>query len=86
MKREFILYSKNNCHLCDEMQRQVEGLITDSSNICTVVKIDEDPDLVHRYGARVPVLEYANTIISEGKLDIQVFMKFLQEVPVSGVT
>ena len=44
-----------------------------------VVNIDNDPALVHRYGARIPVLVsvHDDSIISEHFLDKQAFLQAL---------
>ena len=69
MPVEFIIYGKNNCCLCDEMLSQLDELIKDENIVRRLVKIDDDPELLHLYGARVPVLVSQGLELCEGKLD-----------------
>lgn len=43
-----------------------------------VIDVDSDPDLVSRYGERVPVLVGDGVEICEGRLDRGAFARFLQ--------
>jgi glutaredoxin len=48
-----ILYSRVDCHLCDQVV-----LMLDRAGVSwRPVDIDADPELVKRYGIRVPVLQ-----------------------------
>ncbi len=54
--RSLVLYTRNHCPLCDEAtevltnyQRWLPPIVE--------VEIDDDPELVERYGDRVPVIE-----------------------------
>jgi glutathione S-transferase len=46
------LYSRANCHLCEEMAAELRGLGVDFDQI----DVDSDPGLAARYGNLVPVL------------------------------
>jgi hypothetical protein len=56
MNPEFVLYSKSECPLCDEFLTDLKKLLGPVDYTCHVINIDTDPDLKHRYGARIPVL------------------------------
>ena len=56
MTTEIFLYSRRECHLCEELHLALEALIADYDAICHCIEIDGDPELMQRYGARVPVL------------------------------
>ena len=72
-----MLYSKRDCSLCDEMERELLTLLEPSEAKLRIIKIDNDAELMHRYGARIPVLATANTEICEIKLDVRAVQAFL---------
>jgi len=51
-----ILYARRDCHLCAEMRRDLTALEGRLAFTVESVDIDGDPDLVARYGHKVPVL------------------------------
>ena len=52
-----ILYSRADCHLCD----QVIMMLDRAGVRWRPVDIDDDPELVERYGLKVPVLRRPDT-------------------------
>jgi len=53
---QLILYVRRDCHLCAEMHQE---LLESGSRLqlpVELVDIDSDPELVARYGHKVPVL------------------------------
>lgn len=64
---ELFLYTRMQCHLCDELRSELDkqGLSYH------LIDIDSDPELVHRYGARIPVLVADDTEVCEGMFDRQ---------------
>lgn len=52
MNNALILYSTADCHLCEQAAALLAGL----NQPATVVDIAERPELVERYGVRIPVL------------------------------
>ena len=50
------MLSRPGCHLCEEMQREVDSLLCDQPHEWEVVDIDTDPDLARRYGDSIPIL------------------------------
>ncbi len=55
MKVEFILYSSEGCHLCEQALALCMPLLTDQQ--LSVVDIVEDEQLVELYGMHIPVLQ-----------------------------
>lgn len=47
-----ILYGRRNCHLCDDMARELAAL----GVVASVTDVDADPALEEKFGDRVPVL------------------------------
>jgi len=54
---EVVLFSRNECHLCDETIEHLSSLENQIPHKLTIVNIDSDPDLTRIYGERIPVLE-----------------------------
>lgn len=54
---DVILYSRTGCHLCEDVQRELEALKENSSFRLIVMDIDRDPKLRKSYGLNVPVVE-----------------------------
>jgi hypothetical protein len=50
------LLSRPECHLCDEMRREVDALLGSEPREWAVVDVDSDPDLARRWGESIPVL------------------------------
>jgi uncharacterized membrane protein len=50
------LYTRQNCHLCDEVQSLLKELEATIPHRLTVIDIDSDPRLVVKYGNAVPVI------------------------------
>jgi len=53
------LFSRPDCHLCQEMRREVDVLLGDRAHEWEVIDVDSNPELERRYGDSVPVL-YVN--------------------------
>lgn len=74
---DLYLYARDNCHLCEIMQQALEPLLHASGCECQVIKINGDPDLEQRYGARVPVLVGGDRELCEIKLDGEAVKEYL---------
>lgn len=51
-----IVYGREDCHLCQDMILALQNLQAQVSFDFQVIDIDTDPELVARYGAKIPVL------------------------------
>ncbi len=56
---EVILYSRPDCHLCDEAENLLSRVAPERA--VRVVDIEDDLALIERYGIRVPVLRLEAT-------------------------
>lgn len=56
---EVILYSRPDCHLCDEAERLLSRVAPERA--VRIVDIEDDLRLIDRYGIRVPVLRLEAT-------------------------
>lgn len=52
-----VVYSRQDCCLCDEALDQIEAARESAVFSLEVVDVDTDPALVERYGHEVPVVE-----------------------------
>ncbi len=67
------LYSRRECHLCEEMEKVVRRVSEDFDVRFEIVDVDLDSELVAHYGEEVPVLlvngrKFAKYRIGEGRL------------------
>ncbi len=53
---EFVVYSREGCHLCEQMIQQLEAQQTRISFEFRVIDIDAYPELVKQFDDKVPVL------------------------------
>jgi glutaredoxin len=56
---EVILYSRPDCHLCDEAEDLLSRVAPERA--VRVIDIEDDLTLIERYGMRVPVLRLEAT-------------------------
>lgn len=68
------LYSKSDCHLCDEARSQLEALQQEVPHTLVEVDIETEPTLAARYAERVPVVEMGPYTLSApfSELDLKV--------------
>jgi Glutaredoxin-like domain (DUF836) len=52
----FVLYSRNYCHLCGDMEAALRKLSSSYEFTLDIVDIDQDQDLILLYDELVPVL------------------------------
>ncbi len=71
----FTVYSREACHLCQEMIQALQCLQKDKAFEFEIVDIDTKPELVERYGTKVPVLvsQEDNTEICHYHLNMSAF-------------
>lgn len=70
------LYSRPQCHLCELMFGELRPLLDESTQV-EFVDISDDPDLMRRYGLRIPVLGCGAEELSGYPLDVQRVRAFL---------
>ncbi len=52
----FIVYSREECHLCQDMIYALQLMQQQNTFEFEIIDIDNDAQLVSRYGERIPVL------------------------------
>ena len=70
---EVILYSRSDCHLCQQAEADLKSLQAQFPHHLTVVDVDSDPQLQKTYGFNVPVIE-----IGPYKMGAPIDLKALQ--------
>lgn len=55
---KLVLYGTLGCHLCEQAEKLIQS-VTDA--VVSVVEIADDPQLLERYGIRIPVLQRLDT-------------------------
>jgi hypothetical protein len=73
----FLLYSRRECALCEEMQAQLAALPMAQGIPLDLLDVDADPGLQARYGHKVPVLLFAGELVCHGHLDAEEVHKAL---------
>ena len=64
MNTKVVIYSRVNCHLCQEVEKNVRGVLTEIPFELEVIYIDGNQELERLYGEEVPV-----TLINGAKHD-----------------
>lgn len=76
---EFVLYSRESCKLCHDFLSQLDSLLLGYHYQCHVLDVDSDSELVHRYGARLPVLVGGGIEICELHFDADAIMEYVRQ-------
>jgi hypothetical protein len=74
--REFVVYSRRGCHLCEELLEQLEPLCRGRATI-VVNDVDTKPEWAESYGELVPVRLSAGSKICHYHLDRAAVLKML---------
>ena len=53
---QLVLYSRPDCHLCDEMKELIAQELPDHEASLTEIDVSTDPALEASYGQQIPVL------------------------------
>jgi hypothetical protein len=73
------VYSRGECHLCDQMLAGLRHLQATYCFRLTVVDVDDDPELKAAYGDSVPVLTGEGRVLWRHFLDTQSVTAFLRQ-------
>ncbi len=74
----FALYSRPECHLCDEMLNALKKWQKQFKFEIKIFNIDDNQELTARYAARIPLLAINDTEICEYHFDEKSFLQFLR--------
>jgi glutaredoxin len=78
MKSEIILYLRNECHLCEDMHKQLIDLQKEFSFSLELRDVDTKSEWQQQYGLKVPVLFCAEKECCHYFLDLQTLLNYLQ--------
>jgi hypothetical protein len=73
------VYSRPECHLCDELIAELEPIIAGRARI-DVVDISEDETLSRRFGLLIPVLMHEGEELSRYRLDRNRLTEFIERL------
>lgn len=73
-----VLFSRNNCHLCDAFEEELNSFLQATDISCEKVDVDSRPDLQTRYGNDVPVLSLNDEIICQHFFDKERILEVLK--------
>ena len=76
---ELIIYTRRDCSLCGQMESGVRRITGPEARLAIVV-VDDDPELVRRFGADVPVLCIDGEVICRHFLDAERLLAVLGQV------
>jgi len=62
------VYSRPECHLCEQMVAELEPLVAGKARV-KLVDISEDAKLSRRFGLQIPVLMHEDEELSRYRLD-----------------
>lgn len=76
-----IVYGREECHLCQDMLDALHELQQQAAFTFQLVDIDSDPELIARYGEKIPVLVSSRTHqeICHYHLDVAVLGAYLDK-------
>ena len=74
------VYSRADCHLCEEMIEALRGLQGLDAFDMTIVDVDADPALVRRHGDKVPVLMHGTRELCHYRLEPSVVTAYLAKI------
>lgn len=67
----FTVYSRSDCHLCEEMLVELRRLCDGREAAIEVIDIDRDASLSRRYGLAIPVLAIAGQELCRYRIDAE---------------
>jgi ABC-type uncharacterized transport system ATPase subunit len=77
-----VVVSRENCGLCEDMLQGLAELErTQAIPAVTVVDVDSDPELVRRFGLKVPVLLLDGSVICHYTLNSKELLRLIQRSP-----
>jgi ABC-type uncharacterized transport system ATPase subunit len=65
----FLLYSRPNCGLCDELLSELAMISEAQAFAIDVLDVDADHAAQLRYAHKIPVLLFAGELVCHGRLD-----------------
>lgn len=73
----WILFSRDDCHLCDAFEEELNGFIQSSEILYEKVDVDSQQELQTLYGNDVPVLSLNGQVICQHFFDKDKILKVI---------
>jgi glutaredoxin len=77
MNTKVVIYSRANCHLCEEAEKNVREVLVEIHFGLEVIDINGDQELERLYGEEVPVITINGDVHDYYKVDKQRLLKAL---------
>ncbi len=74
---QWIVYSKPDCSLCEDMTLALSELLGERGNEVRVIDISTDPELERLYGQKIPALVIDGQLVCKYRLQPERVEKFL---------
>ena len=78
MNTKVVIYSRANCHLCEEAEKNVREVLEEIHFGLEVIDINGDQELERLYGEEVPVITINGDVHDYYKVDKQRLLKALR--------
>jgi glutaredoxin len=78
MNTKVVIYSRVNCHLCEEAEKNVREVLVEIHFGLEVIDINGDQELERLYGEEVPVITINGDVHDYYKVDKQRLLKALR--------
>ena len=78
MNTKVVIYSRANCHLCEEAEKNVREVLIEIHFDLEVIDINGDQELERLYGEEVPVITINGDVHDYYKVDKQRLLKALR--------
>jgi glutaredoxin len=78
MNTKVVIYSRANCHLCEEAEKNVRDVLVEIHFGLEVIDINGDQELERLYGEEVPVITINGDVHDYYKVDKQRLLKALR--------
>ena len=69
MTARIVVYSRDGCHLCDELVAELDALLAPRGVTWQLQDVDADPATRRRFGLKVPVVTLDGGLVCHGRLD-----------------
>ncbi|MCK4865243.1 MAG: glutaredoxin family protein [Gammaproteobacteria bacterium] len=77
---QLTLYSREGCHLCEDMQNLLPAYLDEAGLSFDIVYIDNNSNLEQQYGTLVPVLKAGEKEICHYFLDVKALQQYISEL------
>src|SRR6266404_6349343 len=77
--QDVTLYSRPDCHLCDEAKAAITPILREFAAVLREVNVDEDSVLKERYGWDVPVIFIGQHKAAKHRVDLAQFRRQLRD-------